>query len=398
MFIKEKEKLDFALKFSLTNESKIHLNEDKRIHKLRELIEPFKKYAFQTKNPEILDLCEFMKYSIERYNHWSSNQDGIKIPRGIVYHIPSSNILLMPFYTWIPSFLCGNNNLVRLSNSIKKKEIENLVNLLDEVLGPEYKYSQIFFEDNPENTHSAIVSLHCDARIIWGNNNTINEIKKNQKTNAPLDIAFRTRFSAALIDCNFYIRNSIQEKEKLAKLFLNDSLNLSFKACSSPHLIFFKGSEEEFAKTKNDFFKLLCSTKIKNNFELGIISTENLLNTQKYIIDRKQIFVDKLIFGRLFIEKSLDELSRMNLTDLDHANYIIRFESINDIVNAWQKDIQTLSYSPTDNMEFLKNLRNALALECPDRIVQIGDALKFDVIWDGINFFEVLTKQNISDV
>ena len=105
-----------------------------------------------------------------------------------------------------------------------------------------------------------------------------------------------------------------------------------------------------------------------------------------------------LIFGRLFIEKSLDELSRMNLTDLDHANYIIRFESINDFVNAWQKDIQTLSYLPTDNMEFLKKLRNALALKCPDRIVPIGDALKFDVTWDGINFFEVLTKQNISNV
>ena len=75
------------------------------------------------------------------------------------------------------------------------------------------------------------------------------------------------------------MRNQIQEKEKLAKLFLNDSLNLSFKACSSPHLIFFKGSEKEFSETKQDFFKLLSSNKIKNNFELGIISTENLLNT-----------------------------------------------------------------------------------------------------------------------
>ena len=31
----------------------------------------------------------------------------------------------------------------------------------------------------------------------------------------------------------------------------------------------------------------------------------------------------------------------------------------------------------------------------PDRIVPIGDALKFDIIWDGINLFEVLTRESI---
>ena len=398
MFIKDKEKLDFALKFSLANKAKTYINQVKRIHKLKELIELFKKYALKTKNPEIIDLCEFMKYSIERYNLWVSSQKTARIPKGIVYHIPSSNILLMPFYTWIPSFLSGNINLVRLSNSIQKKEIENLVRILDEVLGPDYQYSQIFFEDNSENLHSSIVSMQCNVRIIWGNNNTINEIKKNQQTNASLDIAFRTRFSAALIDCNYYLRKSLQDKERFTKLFLNDSLNLSFKACSSPHIIFFRGNKEEFATTKKDFFKLLSSNKIKDNFESGIISTENLLKTQKSIIDKKQNFVDELIFGRLFIEKSLDEFSRMHLKDLDHTNCIIRFESIKDFVNSWQKDIQTLTYLPTDNMEFLKKLKNELAFETPDRIVPIGNALKFDVVWDGINFFEVLTKQNISDV
>lgn len=398
MFIKDKEKLDFALKFSLANDAKTYLNQVKRIHKIKELIEPFKSYAFETKNPEIIDLCEFMNYSIERYNLWVSNQEKVRIPKGIVYHIPSSNILLMPFYTWISSFLCGNNNLVRLSNSIQKKEIENLVKILDEVLGPDYQYGQIFFEDNSENLNSVIASLHCDVRIIWGNNNTINEIKKNQQTNASLDIAFRTRFSAALIDCNYYLRQSSQDKERFAKLFLNDSLNLSFKACSSPHLIFFKGKKQEFTATKKDFLKLLSSNKIKNNFESGIISTENLFKTQKSIIDRKQDLVDELIFGRLFIEKSLDEFSRMHLKDLDHANCIIRFESINDFINSWHKDIQTLSYLPTDNVEFLKKLKNELAFKSPDRIVPIGNALKFDVVWDGINFFEVLTKQYNSDV
>ena len=46
-------------------------------------------------------------------------------------------VRLPSVYTWIPSFLSGNINLVRLSNSIQKKEIENLVRILD---GKEYDF------------------------------------------------------------------------------------------------------------------------------------------------------------------------------------------------------------------------------------------------------------------
>ena len=100
---------------------------------------------------------------------------------GIVYHIPSSNILLMPFYTWIPSFLCGNNNFIRLSNSIQKKEIENLVNLLDDISWTRIINIADIFEDTSENIKSELVSFNCDARIMWGNDQTINEYKKKSE-------------------------------------------------------------------------------------------------------------------------------------------------------------------------------------------------------------------------
>ena len=48
--------------------------------------------------------------------------------------------------------------------------------------------------------------------------------------------------------------------------------------------------------------------------------------------------------------------------------------------------------------EFLEKVKKRFGFKSPDRIVPIGDALKFDVVWDGINFFEILTKQNISNV
>ena len=39
----------------------------------------------------------------------------------------------------------------------------------------------------------------------------------SSKDNAIIDISFRTRFSAAVIDCDFYLKKSKKDKEKVAK-------------------------------------------------------------------------------------------------------------------------------------------------------------------------------------
>ena len=142
----------------------------------------------------------------------------------------------------------------------------------------------------------------------------------------------------------------------------------------------------------------MLSNKAKNNFESGIISTENILKTQKAIIEGNQSNIGELIFGRSFIEKSLHEFSKMDLENLDYSNCIIRFDSEKDLAKVWKKDIQTLTYFLENIMNLLINLKKDLVFKSPDRIVPIGNALKFDVVWDGINFFEILTKQNIFHV
>ena len=108
-------------------------------------------------------------------------------------------------------------------------------------------------------------------------------------------------------------------------------------------------------QTKKDFFKFLTLDNIINNFESGIISTENLLKTQKSIINGEQVNIDKLIFGRIFLENTLDQFSTIKLENLDATNLIIRFESIKKFVESWKKDIQTLTYLPNSDNSFIKN-------------------------------------------
>ena len=63
MYIKKGDDLNNICKNILSNNSKFYLSQIKRIEALKKIIEPFKNYGFQTKKPEIIDLCEFIKYS-----------------------------------------------------------------------------------------------------------------------------------------------------------------------------------------------------------------------------------------------------------------------------------------------------------------------------------------------
>ena len=78
MYIKKGDDLDNVSQTIFSNNSKFYLSQVERIEVLKEIIEPFKKYAFQTKKPEIIDLCEFIKYSIRNYKVWVSNQKKVR--------------------------------------------------------------------------------------------------------------------------------------------------------------------------------------------------------------------------------------------------------------------------------------------------------------------------------
>ena len=129
-----------------------------------------------------------------------------------------------------------------------------------------------------------------------------------------MDISFNTRFSASLIDCKKYLEMPQEKLIKLSKLLINDSLNLSFNACSSPQIIYFLGDINAYEKVKISLENLLTNNRIKIRSELGIISTENILKIQSDILlNRRDEKVSKFIFGRPILEMKNRYKKSLNL-------------------------------------------------------------------------------------
>ena len=104
------------------------------------------------------------------------------------------------------------------------------------------------------------------------------------------------------------------------------------------------------------------------------------------------------IQGRMFQVKRKIPLKSLNLDLLTNTTLFIQSNSLEEILLYWRSNIQTLTYMKNCRIDILKKLSNSLGGLGPDRIVPIGDALKFDIIWDGINLFEVLTRESTLNV
>ena len=399
MYIEENNDFESHIKNIKKNEYVKNFDTKQRIAVINKVSESLKKLSIKKKDPEILEVCKFFSECTEKYIKWFKLKSNFNHPRGIIYHVPSSNISLMPLYSWLPSFITGNSNLIRLSTHSKSDKFREIISLIDTILGPKEEVRQIFFEDKKDNINSYKASLACKIRILWGHSETIKNIKNTQLSNCSLDIAFQTRYSASLIQCNEFLKMDANKLKKLAKSLINDSLNLSFNACSSPHIIYFIGKKNEYTKVKNLLLSILKSDKSKSNSDLGIVTTENIFKIQNDLITKKRKNTFKnLIFGRPIIDVLSSEFVGLDLNILKNTSLFVNFSSINELKSCWRSEIQTLTYMENTDESILENMRNDLQGRGPDRFVPIGNALKFDIIWDGINFFETLTRASVINV
>ena len=81
----------------------------------------------------------------------------------------------------------------------------------------------------------------CQARVIWGGDETIYRLKQSKAPARSIDVTFADRYSFAAINADKLV--SEQNMERLAENFYNDTYLFDQNACSAPHLVVWLGSK-----------------------------------------------------------------------------------------------------------------------------------------------------------
>ena len=345
--------------------------------------------------PDLITLSFFCrKNNIIKLKNKYFDDDHVSFGLGLLFHITPSNIPTNFAYSLIFGLLCGNSNIVKVPTK-NFNEIIVICETLNKILSlKKYKkvkqmISIIRYTDNEELTKK--LSLICDARLIWGGDKTISNIKKYETGPRNIDIPFSDRFSISLINTEKYLKLSNYSSTILAKNFYNDTYIVDQNACSSPHLILWKGKLSNLAKKK---FWANLKKLVDTGYNPPIISSvDNYSRLASDLMSNKNILTHKALNKSLYVVslKKLLPNTKLKKTKWGFF-YECNIKDLNILKNISNKKLQTLTYFGFSK-KYLKSFFQSNNFNGIDRVVPFGQALNIDLIWDGYDITKLLTRR-----
>ena len=261
------------------------------------------------------------------------NNKNVRLGRGLLFHVCPSNVPTTFIYSFFFGLLSGNSNIVKIPS--KNFEEKNIIISVIKLLFKRKKYkifkdSNCFIQYSHDVEKTKDISSICDGRILWGGDNTINEIRKIWLPERSIELTFPDRYSMSIINLKNLSKMKAKDVSLLARRFYYDGYTMNQSACNSPHFVFFLGKKN--AKLQNFFWNELNKIvrakfvfddihiidKYSNLIE-NIIKQENFRNLKTYsnnlyvVEPNKKMTLIENIRGKngTFFQKNLSKLENL---------------------------------------------------------------------------------------
>jgi hypothetical protein len=322
------------------------------------------------------------------------NEDLIRVPRGLVLHIPPANVDVMFVYSWFLSLLCGNRNIVRLSPS-HGEPAAILCRILENVMAasshPALRGGNALISYGHESEINTALSAACDTRVLWGGDDSVKAFRQSLLSPRASEIVFGDRFSFSVLRADAVLGLEETALSALAGRFFNDAFWFHQLGCSSPRLIVWCGSEGACRSAGDRLFPQLLAVAAEKGYSLAP-SARMLRFTFEC-----EAAIDRPIIGHRNFGSTFTCLRVSTLEGFDrrHCGAGLFFEyyatDLRDLGVLLEPKDQTLTH-----FGFTREELRAAALgwngQGVDRLVPVGSGLKFTRHWDGMDLLEQLTR------
>ncbi len=325
----------------------------------------------------------------------SSDKD-LRIGKGILFHIAPGNVPVNFAYSLFAGIVTGNINIVRVPTK-NFEQVNLIIHAIKTVMKVE-KYKSKFSKRlylvryDRESSATKMFSKHCDVRIIWGGNKSINEIRKSSIPPKSTEITFSDRYSISILNANNYLES--MNKSKIALDFYNDTYLFDQNACTSPQTIYWLGSSNTVLQAQKFFWENLQIILQQKQFNLQPIHAVDKLTTfYSQAISYGDIEKEKYSSNDIWRVKNFSIHNDIDLFRCSNGyfNEVI-ISSLDDLLPVINRKVQTIGYYGFKKEE----LNEWILLSKPlgiDRIVPIGRTMDFSLIWDGFNLVYALSRQ-----
>ena len=271
--------------------------------------------------------------------NYSQNFLENKIGIGLLLHIPPSNVVSNFAYSLLFGLLSGNTNVVR----VPKRSIEFaniLISFINKKINRKSNISKMInfinYKDEKTNIH---LSKNCDGRLIWGSDETIKKFKNLITKKKCRNIYFSDKYSMSILNSTEILKLNDSSLAVLCKNFYNDSYLMDQNACSSPHIVFWKGKKIPLGQKIfwNKVYEIA-----KKNYKLDMFAAVDKYTNTLIVSSDKKIKINN--YDNILITIQLNKLAE-NL-DKFRGRWGLFYEYIikSNLNLPYSKKYQTLSY------------------------------------------------------
>jgi len=315
----------------------------------------------------------------------------VRVPRGVVFHLPPANVDTLFVYSWMLSLLVGNGNLIRLS-ARPTPAGEVLVEQIERAFADsELRAHNMIVTYERDDRITAALSAEIDLRCVWGGDAKVAHIRRLPLPPHAAEIAFPDRFSMSALRSRAFLELDDAARRALLEQFFNDVFWFNQMGCASPRLVAWVGTRASARDAAAAFFTGLREVVRAKGYrvELGV-ALEKTAAAYRAIVDlpveRYEVYDNEL--SVLVLERLADcrahafgagTLMQVALPDL---------LALGEFVQRKDQTLTQFGFSDTE----LRALVDELGGRGIDRIVPIGKALEFHHVWDGIDLMDQFTR------
>ncbi len=340
--------------------------------------------------PELASFAFWIrKGSLYRMKRQYGKQEGVmRLGRGLAFHIAPSNVPVNFAYSLAAGLLAGNSNVVRVPSK-DFPQTRTIVRAVRDVLKrqPDMGAYVILVRYERDRKINDALSAVADTRMIWGGDDTVEQLRKSPLPPGSTEIIFADRYSLAVIDADAYM--CTDDKNAVARRFYNDTYFTDQNACTSPKIVIWLGNDRQSAKEQ--FWDRLHRI-VKSSYQFQDIQAVNKL-AAGYLLAAEQPGI-KIIShpDNLLVRVQTAELTEDLMNYQGNSGYFLEYDC-DDIMKLRplcdNTRCQTIGFlGETKQLSGL--LRSGI--RGVNRIVPIGKTMDFELIWDGYDLMSHLTR------
>lgn len=321
----------------------------------------------------------------------------LRMGRGVIFHIVSSNVPVLFAYSMVIGLLAGNSCAVRIS-SRSRKEDQKLCEIIDNLLSrPEFSSVRnriSVFSCKRENKIIKSWLEECDGLMAWGGDQAIQSVRGMKLRPDAVQVMFPDRYSICILDTKRIGTIPDEVHQTLAYGFVKDAYAMDQNACSSPQFVIWNQKEktERTEQIRRRWWNTvkkeaaayeLSPHKATKKYETlcrYAMITEEILRTEQY---------DNLLYTVLLSEVPPYPENYRGTCGLF-------FEYQGDYRTAVRRlavrKLQTVTYYGIRREELTDYIINN-HLYGIHRVVPIGEALNMDLVWDGQDLIKMLSRE-----